>query len=191
MLIEYEDQLSYYITAFGSKERLNKIKINAALTGNKILEEIENMSHSASLSLEEITHNSSKRIGGVQLILISTIITTFLLSIIIAYNLIKSVTIPVRKLLDATSVITAGKLGERISFKDKTEFTELASHFNIMSIGLKEKTERLEQNSNELKQRVKELEEFYEISIGRELKMKELKVEINKLKTQLSKYKRS
>ncbi len=39
----------------------------------------------------------------------------------------------------------------------------------------------------EVKSRVKELEDFYEMAIGRELKMIELKNEIKKLKTQLTK----
>lgn len=41
----------------------------------------------------------------------------------------------------------------------------------------------------ELKNRVLELEKFYEMAVGRELKMKELKEEIKRLKTELSKYK--
>lgn len=41
----------------------------------------------------------------------------------------------------------------------------------------------------EIKQRLKELEEFYDMAIGRELKMKELKEEIERLKEELRKYK--
>jgi len=41
----------------------------------------------------------------------------------------------------------------------------------------------------ELKGRVKELEKFYEIAIGRELKMKEQQEEIERLKSKLSDYK--
>jgi uncharacterized protein YdcH (DUF465 family) len=57
-----------------------------------------------------------------------------------------------------------------------------------MSISLKERNERLLENSEELQRRVKELEEFYEISVGREVKMKELKEENEKLKEELSKH---
>jgi PAS domain S-box-containing protein len=42
---------------------------------------------------------------------------------------------------------------------------------------------------DELKNRVKELEEFYNMSVGRELRMIELKKEINSLKEELEKYK--
>ena len=49
----------------------------------------------------------------------------------------------------------------------------------------------------EIKKRVEELEKFYEMAVGRELKMKELKVEnkklqeeINRLKAELSQYRK-
>jgi len=43
---------------------------------------------------------------------------------------------------------------------------------------------------DEIKKRVKELEEFYQLAIGRELRMIELKNEIEELKGELSKYKK-
>jgi hypothetical protein len=42
---------------------------------------------------------------------------------------------------------------------------------------------------NEVKDRIKELETFYEAAVNRELKMKELKKEIKYLKDELSLYK--
>jgi hypothetical protein len=42
----------------------------------------------------------------------------------------------------------------------------------------------------ELKKRVKELEEFYDMALTRELKMIELKEEIESLKEELGKYKK-
>jgi PAS domain S-box-containing protein len=42
---------------------------------------------------------------------------------------------------------------------------------------------------NELKKRVKELEDFYEMAVGRELRMIELKEEIKRLKEELKRYK--
>jgi len=48
----------------------------------------------------------------------------------------------------------------------------------------------LKKSEMELKKRVKELEEFYDIAVGRELRMKELKEEIESLKEELKKYKK-
>lgn len=46
------------------------------------------------------------------------------------------------------------------------------------------------QAEEEIKKRVKELEKFYEMAVGRELKMKELKEKIKKLEAELSKYRK-
>jgi PAS domain S-box-containing protein len=48
--------------------------------------------------------------------------------------------------------------------------------------------EELKKNEKELKKRVLELEDFYSIAVGRELRMKELKEEIENLKEDLKKY---
>ncbi|TFG36394.1 MAG: hypothetical protein E4H45_01210 [Nitrospirales bacterium] len=47
--------------------------------------------------------------------------------------------------------------------------------------------EALKKNEKELKKRVQELEEFYDIAIGRELRMIELKQEAEKLREELEK----
>jgi PAS domain S-box-containing protein len=52
--------------------------------------------------------------------------------------------------------------------------------------GLKSAQEKIQESEEALKERVKELEKFYEMAVGRELKMKELKKEIAKLEEELS-----
>jgi len=56
---------------------------------------------------------------------------------------------------------------------------------------MKNTQQRLLKSEDELISRVKELEDFYEMAVGRELKMKELKSEISKLKKVLAKEKES
>ena len=50
--------------------------------------------------------------------------------------------------------------------------------------------ESLKKNEALLKTRIKELEEFYEMAVGRELRMKELKKQIETLEKELEKYKK-
>lgn len=50
--------------------------------------------------------------------------------------------------------------------------------------------ERLTRSEIELIKKVEELEKFYEMAVGRELKMKELKKEIKRLELELSQYKK-
>ncbi len=47
----------------------------------------------------------------------------------------------------------------------------------------------LHKSEEELKKKFKELEEFYNMAVGRELRMKELKEEINEMKEELKRYK--
>jgi PAS domain S-box-containing protein len=54
----------------------------------------------------------------------------------------------------------------------------------------KQAEKELRRNERELKKRVQELEEFYSIAVGRELRMKELKEEIEDLEKELKKYKK-
>jgi PAS domain S-box-containing protein len=53
----------------------------------------------------------------------------------------------------------------------------------------KQAEEALHKSREELKERVKELEEFYQLAVGRELRMIELKQELEELKTELGNYK--
>ena len=50
--------------------------------------------------------------------------------------------------------------------------------------------EELQKREQELKKKVKELQEFYDVAVGRELRMKELKEEIKELKEELGRYRK-
>jgi HAMP domain-containing protein/cytochrome c553 len=208
---DYTKHLSLYITSRANKERVKRLKVESAEIGNKIRLEIENMSHSASQKLENLTRSSMESITNITKTLLFTMGVSLFLSILVAFKLTISVTRPIKKLLIATNMISSGQLGATVSYHGKNEFGKLAKHFNTMSVSLKERNERLlensatlqmqseklQQQSEELQKRVTELEEFYDMAIGRELKMKELKEKIfqlesyiDKLQSELSKYKK-
>ncbi len=78
----------------------------------------------------------------------------------------------------STPILEDGRLiGAVVTFKNITE--------------RKKVEEALHKSEEELRKRVKELEEFYDMAVGRELKMKELKEEIESMKEELEKYKYS
>jgi len=54
---------------------------------------------------------------------------------------------------------------------------------------LKNTQQQLKQSEQDLKKQLEDLEKFYEMAVGRELRMKELKKEIKKLNAELSQYK--
>lgn len=144
LIQDYEKSLSYYITASADTDRIAKLKTDAALTGKKLISLTGEMSHSASKNLEELTNDAMKRMNYVRTILLITIIITFFLGIMVAVNLTKSVTNPVNELVNATRLIASGEFGSTISYKDATEFGELAKHFNTMSTAIKVGYEKIQ-----------------------------------------------
>jgi HAMP domain-containing protein len=191
LIKDYGDRLSHYITLRSNPTRVDKLQREAALMGDKIVYEAEKMSHGASTHLESLTRESNENIQRIKTVLIATMIVSLFLSVLIAAFLTRSVTYPVKKLLDATRKISSGQLGATVTYNDRTEFGELAQNFNQMSTELQKRQETLKVNAEELRKRIKELEEFYDMAVGRELRMKELKQDVEKLKSEISRYKKS
>ncbi len=144
MVKDYETILSYFLTTRANSDRLLKIKEDAVALGNLLISTTGKMSHSASTSLDEKTAVAMANINYVKIILYATICVSLILSILVAIKLTKSITRPVSALLNATRMITSGKFGSMISYRDKTEFGELAEHFNAMSTAVKEGYDKIQ-----------------------------------------------
>jgi PAS domain S-box-containing protein len=156
---DYTEALSYYITASANEQRTMKLKQEASQIGDRLIKLSGEMSHSASKSLEELTAVAVLRMNHVSKILLVTIVLTFLLGVMVAVILAKSVTKPVNELLNATRMISSGKLGSTINYKDETEFGELAEHFNAMSTAVRDGYDKLKHEVNERMQTEEALRE--------------------------------
>ena len=144
LIQNFKKSLSYYITASADTERIGKLKTDAVLLGKNLIALTSDMSHSATKTLEERTNDSVKRINHVRTILLITIVITLVLGIMVAMNLTKSITRPVNELLNATRLIASGDFAAKITYKDTTEFGELAEHFNAMSKAIQEGYDRIQ-----------------------------------------------
>jgi nitrate/nitrite-specific signal transduction histidine kinase len=131
---------------------------------------------------------------GVSIIAIS-------LSLLIAYALSRTITKSISKLILGVEEIGKGNLDYRIQVKNEYEFGILANAFNKMTEDLKKSRAELEKYSKELEKKVKqrtkelqekidELEKFNKLTVGRELKMIELKKRIKELENELRKIKK-
>jgi diguanylate cyclase (GGDEF)-like protein/PAS domain S-box-containing protein len=138
LIKDYENALSQYITLTANAARLNHYKGEADQIGKKLVELTESMSHDASKDLEKLTVSSITQIGKVRTILLVTLVVTLVLGILVAVMLTKFVTRPVNELVHATRKISSGEYGTTISYKDSTEFGELAGYFNAMSIAVRD-----------------------------------------------------
>ncbi|MDD5750251.1 MAG: cache domain-containing protein [Candidatus Pacebacteria bacterium] len=125
----------------------------------------------------------------------------------IGYLLGDRIVVPMKELIAATRKIALGELESKIDIKTGDEIEELARSFNKMADDLKESRADLEKSKNilevkvaartkelqeltkgleykvkertkELQSRLDELERFHRLTIGRELKMIELKKEL-------------
>ena len=142
-----------------------------------------------------------------------------LFGILISFFLSRKIVAPIKELIKGAKIIGKGNLGYRIAIKTGDEVEELAESFNEMARGLqraqdtleeskkilevrvrartrelRELAERreeiIEERTKELRERLEELEKFHQLTVGRELKMIELKKEIQKLKNKLNKFKK-
>lgn len=138
----------------------------------------------------------------------------FVLAVLAAAFFNRRLASPIKKLIQGAQNIAKGDFETKISIKTGGELEELAEALNKLTRGLKEKNEALEearavleikvrartkelkeqaetlgeeakQRTKELQGRVSELERFQKLSVGRELKMIELKKKIDGLEKKL------
>jgi len=118
---------------------------------------------------------------------------------------------PIRKLHEGAEIIGKGNLDYRVDIRTGDEIEQLAKEFNKMVEALKEERASLEikveartkeirelaesledkvkERTKQLQERINELERFHRLTVGREIKMVDLKKEIKELKKELEKYK--
>ena len=147
-------------------------------------------------------------------------VLTIALAVIISFYFAKKITQPLEQLRKGAEIIGKGNFEHRIKLKTGDEIEELGRTFNqmaedlrrsraaleesetVLKIKVKARTRELEElaqsledkvkeRTKELQERVNELERFHRLTVGRELKMIELKEEIKRLKAQIRELKRS
>jgi len=121
----------------------------------------------------------------VVLTLFIVIILTLFSNVLMTRNLIR----PLKNLIKGTKEVAKGNLDYIIKVKAKDELGELTNNFNSMVQQIKQEKKvsekvrvDLEGKTKELQQKVADLEKFHKLTIGRELKMVELKKQIKELK---------
>jgi diguanylate cyclase (GGDEF)-like protein/PAS domain S-box-containing protein len=149
---DYRNSLNNCLAAPAGSPRFAKLRFDAAAIGNELLASTKGMSAPASSKLELMTREAMLKIRQAWIILAATIILTLLLGVIVAVRLTTAVTRPINTLVNATRMIASGNLGYTIDYRDKTEFGELASHFNAMSGSLMSGYTKLEQEISERRQ---------------------------------------
>ncbi len=144
-LSDYQQALNRSISASANPGKSGKLKRKADAIGDDLLDRAKAMSARASAKLDLMTKLEMRKIERVWAILSAAVTLTFLLGALVAVRLTRSITGPISTLVAALRMIAAGDLGYTIDYKNRTEFGELAKHFNIMSRSLKNSYRKLEQ----------------------------------------------
>ncbi len=147
---KFKTTLSYYITASANEERIRAIKNEAYQAGTELLDLTTEMTLIANQKLQERTQKAVFDVETAQKILIITLFLAFLIGLWIAFNLTRNITNPIKELIDVSRKIASGDLGYTTRYSDPTEFGELASSFNEMSLSLKQSNDRVVQSLNKL-----------------------------------------
>ena len=94
-----------------------------------------------------------------------------------------NLTVQVRNIAEVTTAVAKGDLKKKITVDVKGEVLELKNTINIMVDQLGSTSEKLLAEREKELMRIEELERFRKLTVGRELKMIELKKEIEELKS--------
>lgn len=121
------------------------------------------------------------------IVLLSIIVLFVLIAFIFfVYVNFNEMIMPLGELLHATRKITEGELAYRANINADNEVGELAGGFNTMAETLsflyKNMEDKIEERTKDLETKNNQLEKLNKFMVGRELKMTELKQEIEKLK---------
>ena len=132
--------------------------------------------------LSSSIETSRQQLNNLILVVILSFIAVFAIGFAVSFVLSRSISKPIEKLTKGAEIIGKGNLKHRIDIKSKDEVGQLAVAFNEMAEKLEESYKGLERKADEaakakvsLEKKVEELERFQNATVGRELKMIELK----------------
>jgi len=112
-----------------------------------------------------------------------------MIGLLFGFFVAHSLSKPIMELKNIVHKMGKGNLDVKIDVKSNDEVGDLAFNFKIMAKSLKNNQENLEnqvvERTEELNNKIKELERFKELTVGRELKMIEIKKQMKELKTKL------
>ena len=164
----------------------------------------------------DLFHGIEVNISNTWLIFFATMMFIIPLVVLFVVVFSSKIIAPLETLLKAVKEISAGNLLVRARVKTNDEVEELAESFNkmaeaieaaqenlqdinrVLEIRVRARTRQLEEQRNalikenelktrQLRERLEELEKFHRLTVGRELKMIELKKEIQRLKETIQK----
>ena len=177
----------YQVLLKNDLEYENKIKeINKEF--NNITNRINYIFEEISFKNEEQSKKEISQERKIEILLIISFVFIAIIGMFLIFLIIHMINTriinPLKKLLETANKVKTGDLDIRFSSDKKDEISSLGFTFNEMLESLKKSHEEIKKRSEELEKKNKELERFNKLTIGRELKMVELKKENEELNKQ-------
>ena len=160
---QYKDAISYLVTSTANEERIARLKMVAVGIGDSLLTKTQEMATIADKTLRNRTIEAVSAIKKSRIILIITLVVSFILALGIAAILTRQITTPVYELVNAARMIASGNVGYKTGYRDKTEFGEVANSFNAMSAALQTEHDKTEHYIEQLSGLYKITLSFYDI----------------------------
>jgi len=139
----YQEALSRVLTIRAGAERMAREKEKAFHIGDELIAQVGDMIATTGAKLEEATQKSLDEIDDTKYVLYFLVASGPLVSVVLGFLFILSLTSPVKVLLDSTRRLKTGDLDHRVVGL-KNEFGELAEAFNEMAASLKEQMVRMQ-----------------------------------------------
>ena len=135
---DYKAAISGLVTASANPTRISRLERRTLDIGQELISMTQGMAFDANVHLQQKTRETMGTIRLVRGILYATLLVGFVLALIIAYGLIRSLDRRIRTLLDATNRISHGDLQHRVEIDDEkeSEFKQLGEAFNVMTKNL-------------------------------------------------------
>jgi signal transduction histidine kinase len=135
---DYKTAISRLVTVSANPERIDRLERRALDIGQELIAMTQGMAFDANVRLQQKTKETMATIRLVRGVLYITLLIGFVLALVIAYTLMKSLDKRIHKLLDATKRISQGELQHRVDVDDEreSEFKQLGEAFNVMTRNL-------------------------------------------------------
>ncbi|WP_096550295.1 methyl-accepting chemotaxis protein [Ureibacillus thermosphaericus] len=155
----YIDELKQYKQAFDAEfaivnetinyEELNNENIQSIRQG--LIDTIDKITQYQTEQLEEIKKETNAAIYSSNFTAVIVLIASLIVSGILVYFVRKTITLPLRKVVEAVKVVSSGNLTEKdLQVNSKDEIGQLSKAFNTMKNNLKTLIQSVQQNSEQL-----------------------------------------
>jgi two-component system NtrC family sensor kinase len=135
---DYKTAITRLVTTAANEQRITALERRAQDLGQELVTMTQGMAFTANVRLQQKTQETMATIREVRNVLYGTLLLGFILAVVTAYLLVRSLDGQLQKLLEATRRISRGELQHRVATDDAkgSEFKELGEAFNTMTQNL-------------------------------------------------------